>query len=101
MKKFVYSQFSDRENRLKILHVWNTYSIIIPSVRKVKATIKEHHIKTLIFTGTYDPVLNEEIGYILSHGLEEVRWIKIKAGHDLLKPAYAEIIEKEISWLLL
>lgn len=100
MKKFVYSQFSEKENRLKILHVWNTYSIITPSVRKVKATIKEHQIKTLIFTGTYDPVLNEEIGYILSNGLEEdVKWIKIKAGHDLLKPNYSPIIEQELSWL--
>ncbi len=100
MKKFVYSQFSEKENRLKILHVWNTYSIITPSVRKVKATIKEHQIKTLIFTGTYDPVLNEEIGYILENGLEDqVKWVKIKAGHDLLKPAYAEIIQAELSWL--
>ncbi len=101
MKKFVYSQFSDEENRFKILHVWNTYSIITPSVRKVKATIQEYHIKTLIFTGTYDPVLNEEIGYILSHGLEEeVKWIKIKAGHDLLKPAYSDLIAQELNWLV-
>jgi pimeloyl-ACP methyl ester carboxylesterase len=100
MAKFVHSQFSDKENRLKVLHVWNTYSIITPSVRKVKATILQYHIKTLIFTGTYDPVLNEEIGHILSHSLEnEVKWIKIKAGHDLLKPAYADLIKDELGWL--
>ena len=100
MAKFVHSQFSDKENRLKVMHVWNTYSIITPSVRKVKATILQYHIKTLIFTGTYDPVLNEEIGHILSHSLDnEVKWIKIKAGHDLLKPAYADLIKQELSWL--
>ena len=100
MQKFIFSQFYDTQNRLKVMHVWNTYSIITPSVRKVKATIKEHHIKTLIFTGMYDPVLNEEIGHILQIGLEEeVKWIKMKAGHDLLKPAYADIIKNELDWL--
>lgn len=100
MKKFVYSQFSDKENRLKILHVWNTYSNITPSVRKIKETILKHQIKTIIFTGTYDPVLNEENGYILQNGIEEyVKWVKIKAGHDLLKPAYADLIKAELDWL--
>ena len=100
MKKFVYAQFGDAENRLKILHVWNTYSIITPRVRQVKAIIQAHHIKTLIFTGTYDPVLGGDIGYILSVGLEdEVKWIQIKAGHDLLKPAYVPIIQAELPWL--
>jgi pimeloyl-ACP methyl ester carboxylesterase len=100
MKKFVHAQFSEKENRLKILHVWNTYSIITPSVKKVKATIREFGIKTLVFTGTYDPVLNQEIGHILSTGLEqEVKWVKIKAGHDLLKPTYADLIKAELGWL--
>lgn len=100
MKKFVYSQFSDADNRLKVLNVWNTYSIITPKVSNVKKIIQKFQIKTLIFTGTYDPVLNEKIGYILSTGIEEyVKWIKIKAGHDLLKPVYADLIKEELVWL--
>lgn len=100
MQKFVFSQFGEHENRLKVMHVWNTYSIITPRVRLVKATIRTFHIPTLIFTGIYDPVLNEEIGHILSNDLtEEVKWVKIKAGHDLLKPVYAEVIANELSWL--
>lgn len=100
MQKFVFSQFGEHENRLKVMHVWNTYSIITPRVRLVKATIKTFHIPTLIFTGIYDPVLNEDIGEILSSNLEdEVRWIKMKAGHDLLKTNYVDVIEKELEWL--
>jgi hypothetical protein len=100
MAKFVYSQYGDPENRMKIFNVWNTYSIITPRVRNVKAIIKKHHLKTLIFTGEHDPVLDEQIGYILSIGLEEeVKWIKMKAGHDLLKPVYADIIKGELGWL--
>jgi len=102
MKKFVHSQFGDQQNRLKVMNVWNTYSIITPRIRTVKSIIKEHSIRTLIFTGTYDPVLDAEIGKIMSEGLEgEVKWIKIKAGHDLLKPAYADIIKAELHWLKL
>jgi pimeloyl-ACP methyl ester carboxylesterase len=100
MKKFVYSQFSDAENRLKIMNVWNTYSIITPRMRTVKSIIREHGIKTLIFTGMYDPVVKEEVGHILSIGVEDqVKWVKIKAGHDLLKPVYADQIKAELNWL--
>jgi pimeloyl-ACP methyl ester carboxylesterase len=99
MAKFVHSQYGEEEKRLKIFNVWNTYSVITPRVRKVKANIKQHHLKTLIFTGTYDPVLDEKIGYILSVGLEdEVKWVKIEAGHDLLKPVYADLIKAELGW---
>ncbi len=99
MAKFVHSQYGEEEKRLKIFNVWNTYSIITPPVRKVKANIKEHHLKTVIFTGEYDPVLDSQIGHILSTGIEEeVKWVKIKAGHDLLKPAYADLIKAELSW---
>jgi len=100
MKKFVYSQFSDADNRLKVMNVWNTYSMITPKVRNVKKMMSDYNIKTLIFTGTYDPVLDEEIGYILSSGIEQqVKWVKIKAGHDLLKPVYADTIKEELGWL--
>lgn len=100
MAKFVHSQYGDPENRMKIFNVWNTYSILTPRVRKVKANIKEYHLKTVIFTGEYDPVLDQQIGYILSTGLEEeVKWIRMKAGHDLLKPAYVDLIKGELGWL--
>lgn len=100
MAKFVYSQYGDPENRMKIFNVWNTYSIITPRVRHVKAIIKKHHLKTLIFTGEFDPVLDQQIGHILSVGLEdEVKWIKMKAGHDLLKQVYVDLIKAELNWL--
>lgn len=100
LKKFVYSQYSDAENRKKIQNVWNTYSILTPRVRDVKAKIKEYNLKTLIFTGEYDPVLDQQIGHILSVGIEDqVKWIKMKAGHDLLKPAYVDQIQAELGWL--
>jgi len=100
LKKFVYAQFGEQENRLKVLHVWNTYSNITPRVRNVKSIISSKKIPTLIFTGTYDPVLDQKIGHILQVGIEDqVKWIKIEAGHNLLKPAYAEIIKAELGWL--
>jgi len=99
LKKFVYAQFGEKENRLKILHVWNTYSIITPRVRQVKSMLQQYNIKALIFTGTYDPVLDEKIGHILQVGIEDqVKWVKIQAGHNLLKPHYSDLISKELGW---
>lgn len=93
MEKFIYSQYGDETNRKKIFNVWNSYSHITPRVAKSRQTIIEHQIPTVIFTGTYDPVLNEEIGKILSKGLEQyVHWQPIKAGHDLIKESYNDVI---------
>lgn len=93
MEKFIHSQYDDETNRKKIFNVWNAYSHITPRVSATRQAISEYRIPAVIFTGTYDPVLNEEIGRILSKGLEEyVHWQPIKAGHDLIKESYNEVI---------
>lgn len=101
MIKFVYSQFSEEEKRIKVMNVWNTYSKIMPSLSKVKKNIHTNTIPTLIFTGDYDPVLDKKIGEILQKDLHHrVKWVKMKAGHDLLKPHYSDQIKGELDWII-
>jgi len=93
MEKFTISQFSDEVKRKKVFNVWNTYSLLLPKVSKTRETIRSYRIPTVIFTGTYDPVLNAMIGKILVTGMEEfVHWKPITAGHDLVKETYNDTI---------
>lgn len=93
MEKFIGSQFGDEANRRKVFNVWNTYSLLVPRVGRSREVIREYRIPTVIFTGTYDPVLNNMIGKILVDGMEPwVHWHPIKAGHDLLKESYNDHI---------
>jgi hypothetical protein len=93
MEKFIRSQFYEETNRKKVFNVWNSYSAITPRVAKTKETIRSYRIPAVIFTGTYDPVLNRMIGKILVNGMEDlVYWQPLQAGHDLLKETYNDQI---------
>lgn len=98
MEKFTRAQFSDAQRREKVFHVWNAYSQLLPRVSVTRQTIREYRIPTIIFTGKYDPVLNPQIGSILTQGMDGlINWHVLDSGHDLLKPSYCDAIYPVLS----
>jgi len=93
MEKFTKAQFGDEERRKKVFHVWNAYSHLLPRVSASRKILREYKIPAVIFTGRYDPVLNPQIGSILTHDMDGlIQWHILDSGHDLLKPAYCDSI---------
>lgn len=101
MKKFLLSNFQEKENRIKVLNVWRTFSGADPNMDIVLENIEKFNISTHILMGTYDPVLkSSSLQKVIANKKDKISWYNVQGGHNLLKPSLLSTISSIIERML-
>jgi pimeloyl-ACP methyl ester carboxylesterase len=96
--KFALTSLSSKDRRKLVYYTWRSYADFRPDLKKIKLSLNNLNTPLLVITGKFDKVLHPKIGKSIINGLknQNVLHLHIEAGHDLLKPRVAVILEKNL-----
>lgn len=100
LQKFTRNHMATREKRQRLYDTWITMAGFEPDIAKVKATIREHHIRTLLIFGKRDEVIRPDVGEQFAKDLPEAVFIPIERGHYFIDDRLNPVITEALSYIL-
>ena len=100
LQKFTRNHMATQEKRQCLYDTWISMAGFNPDIAKVKATISEYHIRTILIFGNRDEVIRPEVGASFALDLQEAVFMPIERGHYFIDERLNPVITEALSYLL-